>query len=183
MTPGAVGAINMERLNLVKSIIDRTIEFIEQVYIPDLLAIASFYKGWLTAAACRRRRAVLRRHPGQGQRLLARQPAAAARRHHQRRLDKVHEVDLKDPEQIQEFVNHSWYKYADESKGLHPWDGVTEPNYELGQGPNFKGTRPTSSRSTRAAKYSWIKAPRWRGHAMEVGPLARYIIGYVQPKQ
>jgi hydrogenase large subunit len=44
---GAVGAINMERLNLVKSIIDRTIEFIEQVYIPDLLAIASFYKGWL----------------------------------------------------------------------------------------------------------------------------------------
>ena len=29
-------------------------------------------------------------------------------------------------------------------------------------------------------KYSWIKAPRWRGHAMEVGPLARYIIGYTQ---
>ncbi len=28
------------------------------------------------------------------------------------------------------------------------------------------------------AKYSWIKAPRWRGHAMEVGPLARYVVGY-----
>jgi hydrogenase large subunit len=44
---GAVGAINMERLNLVKSIIERCIEFTEQVYIPDLLAIAKFYKGWL----------------------------------------------------------------------------------------------------------------------------------------
>jgi hydrogenase large subunit len=43
---GAVGAINMERLNLVSYIIDRTIEFIDQVYIPDLLAIASFYKDW-----------------------------------------------------------------------------------------------------------------------------------------
>jgi hydrogenase large subunit len=31
-----------------------------------------------------------------------------------------------------------------------------------------------------AAKYSWIKAPRWRGNAMEVGPLARYIVGYAK---
>jgi hydrogenase large subunit len=44
---GANGAINMERLNLVSSIIDRTIAFIDQVYIPDLLAIAGFYKGWM----------------------------------------------------------------------------------------------------------------------------------------
>ena len=44
---GAVGAINMERLNLVSEIIDRSIEFIEQVYIPDLVAIAGFYKDWL----------------------------------------------------------------------------------------------------------------------------------------
>ena len=43
---GAVGAVNMERLNMVGRIIDRTIEFIDNVYIPDLLAIASFYKDW-----------------------------------------------------------------------------------------------------------------------------------------
>jgi hydrogenase large subunit len=67
---GAVGAINMERLNLVKSIIERCIEFVEQVYIPDLLAIAKFYKGWLYGGGLSSRRAVLRRHPGQGQRLL-----------------------------------------------------------------------------------------------------------------
>ena len=43
---GAVGAINMERLNMVGKIIDDTIAFIDNVYIPDLLAIASFYKHW-----------------------------------------------------------------------------------------------------------------------------------------
>ncbi|MHB1582075.1 MAG: nickel-dependent hydrogenase large subunit, partial [Acidithiobacillus sp.] len=46
--PMAAGApVNMVQLNLVSSIIDRTIEFIDQVYLPDLLAIGSFYKGWL----------------------------------------------------------------------------------------------------------------------------------------
>ena len=98
------------------------------------------------------------------------------------KLDKIHEVDLKDPEQIQEFVNHSWYKYADESKGLHPFDGVTEPNYKP-EGPNFKGTRTRIENLDESAKYSWIKAPRWRGNAMEVGCLSRMVLGYVQPKQ
>jgi hydrogenase large subunit len=55
---------------------------------------------------------------------------------------------------------------------------VTEPNYELG--PNAKGTRTRIEALDENAKYSWIKSPRWRGHAMEVGPLARYIVGYAQ---
>ncbi len=44
---GAVGAINMERLNMVSKIINDSIEFIDKVYIPDVIAIASFYKDWL----------------------------------------------------------------------------------------------------------------------------------------
>ena len=43
---GAVGAINMALLNFVGDICNRTAEFIDQVYIPDLLAIAGFYKDW-----------------------------------------------------------------------------------------------------------------------------------------
>ena len=85
---------------------------------------------------------------------------------------------MRDPEQIQEFVDHSWYRYGEAGKGLHPWDGETQANYELG--PNAKGTRTNILEIDEAAKYSWIKAPRWRGHAMEVGPLSRYVIGYVQ---
>ena len=73
---------------------------------------------------------------------------------------------------------HSWYKYDDETVGLHPWDGVTEANYELG--PNAVGTKTNIEALDEQAKYSWIKSPRWKGHAMEVGPLARYIIGYAR---
>ncbi len=176
---GASGAINMERLNLVSSLIDRTIAFIDQVYIPDLLAIAGFYKGWMYGGGI------------SGQSLLSYgdipdnandysasnllMPRGAIINGD---LSKVHEVDLTDPEQIKEFIPHSWYKYPDESLGLHPWDGVTEPNYKLG--PNTKGDRTHIQELDEAAKYSWIKAPRWRGHAMEVGPLARYVIGYAQ---
>ena len=177
---GAVGAINIERLNLVKSIIDQSIEFTEKVYIPDLLAIASFYKGWLHGGGLSSKSVLSygdipdRANDHSAKNLLLPRGAII-----NGDLTKVHEVDLRDPEQIQEFVMHSWYKYADESKGLHPFDGVTEANYKP-EGKDFKGTRTRIEQLDESAKYSWIKAPRWRGHAMEVGPLARYIIGYVQ---
>ncbi|MBU1362552.1 MAG: nickel-dependent hydrogenase large subunit [Gammaproteobacteria bacterium] len=176
---GAVGAVNMERLNLVKSIIDRSIEFTEQVYIPDLIAIAKFYKGWLHGGGLSSKNVMSygdipdkANDYSAGNLLLPRGAIINGD------LSKVHEIDLKDPEQIQEYVNHSWYKYADESKGLHPFDGVTEPSFVLG--PNTKGTKTNIKELDEGGKYSWIKAPRWRGHAMEVGPLARYIIGYAQ---
>jgi hydrogenase large subunit len=95
------------------------------------------------------------------------------------KLDEIHPVDLKDPEQVQEFVAHSWYKYPDETKGLHPFDGITEPNFELGK--NTKGSKTNIKEIDEGGKYSWIKAPRWRGHAMEVGCLPRMVLGYLQP--
>ncbi len=177
---GSVGAINMERLNLVSSIIDRSIEFVEQVYVPDLLAIASFYKDWGAIGGGLSSQAVMSygdipEHANDylpGNLLL---PHGAIINGN---LNEIHEVDLSDRNQIQEFVNHSWYQYPDEKKGLHPYDGITEPKFELG--PNAKGTPTKIEAVDEGAKYSWLKAPRWRGHAMEVGPLARYIIGYAQ---
>jgi len=176
---GAVGAVNMERLNLISSIIDRTIEFIDSVYIPDLIAIASFYKDWTFGGGLSSRSVMsygdiperANDHSAENQ-LLPRGAIINGN------LAEVHDVDLRDPEQIQEFVTHSWFTYPDESKGLHPWDGITEPNFTLG--PNTKGTRTNIQAIDEGAKYSWIKAPRWRGHAMEVGPLARWVIGYAK---
>ncbi len=179
---GAVGAVNMERLNLVKSIIDRATEFVEQVYIPDLLAIGSFYKGWLYGGGLSSKNLLSYGDIPQkandytsGNLLLPRGAIINGK------LDEIHPVDLKDPEQIQEYVAHSWYKYPDETKGLHPFDGVTEPSFVLG--PNTKGTKTNIKELDEGGKYSWIKAPRWRGHAMEVGCLPRMVLGYLQPKQ
>ncbi len=178
---GAVGAINMERLNLVSSIIDRSLAFIEQVYIPDLLAIASFYKDWLHGGGLASRSLLsygdIPEHANDYSAASLRMPRGAIV---DGDLSTVHEVDLKDPEQIQEFVAHSWYSYDDETRGLHPFDGVTEPDFALG--PNTKGDASHIRELDESAKYSWLKAPRWRGHAMEVGPLARWVIGYAQGK-
>ncbi len=81
-------------------------------------------------------------------------------------LSKVHKFD---PEKISEHIKHSWYKYADESKGLHPKDGVTEPNYT--------GLNPDNT-CKENEKYSWVKAPRYDNKPMEVGPLSRVLIAY-----
>ena len=176
----AAGApINMERLNYVSSIVDKCIAFVNNVYIPDILAVGSFYKGWLYGGGLSGKNVLAygdipdKANDYSAGNLLMPQGAVI-----NGNLKEVHPVDVRDPEQIQEFVPHSWYKYPDEEKGLHPWDGITEPNYELG--PNLKGTKTNIEQIDEAAKYSWIKAPRWRGHAMEVGPLARYVVGYAQ---
>ncbi len=171
--------LNMVNLNLISSIIDQTREFIKNVYIPDILAVGQFYKGWLYGGGLSGMNVLSygdipdRANDYSAENLMMPRGAII-----NGNLKEVHPVDLRNPEEIQEFVPHSWYQYPDEAKGLHPWDGVTEPNYQLG--PNAKGSRTDIQQIDENAKYSWIKAPRWRGHAMEVGPLARYVIGYAQ---
>jgi hydrogenase large subunit len=173
------GGINMDWLNLVSSIIDRSIEFVDQVYIPDLKAIASFYKDWNYGGGLSGKNLMsyggfpdVANDWSQENMMM---PGGAILNGD---LSQVHEVDVRDPEQIQEFVTHSWYEYPDETQGLHPWDGITEPNFELG--PNAKGTKTNIEQIDEGAKYSFIKAPRWRGNAMEVGPLARYVVAYAR---
>jgi hydrogenase large subunit len=175
---GAAGApLNMATLNQISFIIDQTREFIKNVYLPDLLAVGKFYKGWLYGGGLSGMNVLSygdipdRANDYSAANLMMPRGAII-----NGNLKEVHPVDLRDPSEIQEFVPHSWYQYPDEARGLHPWDGVTEPNYQLG--PNAKGSRTNIEQIDEAAKYSWIKAPRWKGHAMEVGPLARYIIGY-----
>ena len=176
---GAVGAINMERLNLISSIIDQSIEFIDKVYLPDLKAIASFYKDWRFGGGLSFKSVMSygdipdKANDYSASNLLLPRGAII-----NGNLKEIHEIDLTAKDEIQEFVTHSWYKYENEQKGLHPWDGITEPNFVLGD--NTKGKRTAIESLDESAKYSWIKAPRWKGHAMEVGPLARYIIGYAQ---
>ena len=176
---GAVGAINMFYLNMVGSIIDRTIEFIEQVYIPDLLAIASFYKDWAKWGGGLSGMNVMSYGdfpdiPNDYSNKSMLMPSGVILGGN---LKEVLDVDLKAPDQVQEWVTHSWYKQSDEAKGLHPFDGETNPNFDIGKA---KGSRTNIENVDESAKYSWVKSPRWKGHPVEVGPLARYIVGYAR---
>jgi hydrogenase large subunit len=176
---GAVGAVNMAWLNQVSDIIDRSIAFVDQVYIPDLKAIAAVYKDWNYGGGLSSQNLLAygefpdRANDYSIESLMLPGGAIVGGD-----LATIHEVDPRDPEQIQEFVAHSWYRYPHETQGLHPWDGVTEPHFELG--PNFKGKKTHIEELDENGKYSWIKAPRWRGHAMEVGPLARFVVAYAR---
>jgi hydrogenase large subunit len=81
-------------------------------------------------------------------------------------LGEVLEVNMREESEIQEFIHRSWYEYeGGDQAGLHPWDGETKLKYT--------GPKPPYEHLDVENKYSFLKTPRWKGHAMEVGPLAR----------
>jgi hydrogenase large subunit len=163
-------AINAKRLAQVQSIIARMREFVDQAYVPDTLAIASFYKDWGTQGE------------GLGNFLCYGDlPARGMNRPEDflfprgvilgRDLSHVEPVDLDDPAQIQEFVARSYYEYSGgKEAGLHPYAGETNLHYT--------GPTPPYEQLDVAQSYSWLKSPRWKGKAMEVGPLARMLMLY-----
>jgi hydrogenase large subunit len=169
-----VNAINAERLAYVGKLLSDAKEFIEKVYIPDLMAVASFYKDWgaigggLDNYLCYGDLPMYG-YNDPGNFKFARGAILG------RNLSEIHEVDPADSQQIQEFVAHSYYDYSGgNGKGLHPWDGETKLNYT--------GPRPPYDYIDVDNKYSWLKTPRWKGHAMEVGPLSRMLVGYASGK-
>lgn len=174
---GAAGnMINEVTMNYMRDIAKASVEFVENVYLPDIKAIASFYPEWFKYGGGLVRKNVLcygdfPEIANDWSDKSLQMPAGAII---DGDLSKVHDVDLRDLNQIQEFVDHSWYTYPEGKQGLHPWEGVTEQAYELPEGS--VGTKTKFEWLGDKGKYSWVKSPRWNGHMMEVGPLARLIV-------
>ena len=163
-------AINAERLAFVGKLLADAKTFVEQVYIPDLLAIASFYKDWGAIGGGLTNYLAYGDLPtnGFGDPSKFKFPRGVIL---DRDLTKIHEVDAHDPQQVKESIAHSWYQYSEgDAAAKHPWDGETKLNYT--------GPQPPYDQLNVDGKYSWLKTPRWNGHAMEVGPLARMLVGY-----
>ena len=165
-------AINSKRLSQIQEIINQMRTFVDQVYIPDLLAIAGFYKDWGSRGEGLGNFLTYGDFPAAGKGMsdtssLLVPPGAILNRD----ITTIHEVDMNDPSQIQEYVAHSWYDYdGGKNQGLHPYDGETKLNYT--------GPKPPYSHLNVDESYSWLKSPRWKGNAMEVGPLARVLMMY-----
>jgi len=164
-------AVNAERLAMVGKLFEDAKAFVNQVYIPDLLAIASFYKSdWGAIGGGLTNYLSFGDFPmnGYNNPESFKMPRGAILN---RDLSKVHEVKAEDPNQIQEYINNSWYNYSKGDKvGLHPWEGETHLNYT--------GPKPPYEHLDFTQKYSWVKTPRWKGYPMEVGPLSRMLVGY-----
>jgi len=162
-------AINMERLNYIKTLIQDAMAVVEQMYIPDLLAVASFYPEWAAIGGGLGNYMAYGDVPENGIADVTkfRMPRGVILN---KNLSDVQPLDLADANQVQEEVAHSWYEYPEGKDSLHPWDGVTVPKYS--------GPKPPYQQLDENAKYSWLKSPRWKGNSMEVGPLSRMLVGF-----
>ena len=163
-------AVNAVGLQQVAQIIEQMRNFVDEVYLPDTLAIASFYKDWFKTGEGVGNFMTYGDFPESGSQdaktLLVPRGAILGRD-----LSHIEEVDLNSEQDIQEFVAHSWYDYGGgKDTGLHPYRGETKLNYS--------GPQPPYQNLDTTASYSWLKSPRWKGHAMEVGPLARVLMLY-----
>jgi len=165
-------AINTKRLSQVQDIITKMRNFVDQVYVPDTLAIAGFYKDWGMRGEGVGNFLTYGDFPEKGMDdpssyLIP--PGVIL----DRDLSTVHDVDLNDADQINEYVAHSWYDYSGgKNAGLHPYQGETSLNYT--------GPTPPYQQLDVEQSYSWLKSPRWRGRPMEVGPLARVLTLYAK---
>jgi len=164
--PDSQAAINMTTVTAMQTMIKEAKEFVAKVYIPDLLAVGSFYKDWAGYGAGVGNYLVYGEYPeGDGHDAPLFLPSGVIRNQD---LGNIEDLDTA---KITEFVTHSWYDYeGGDEQGLHPLNGETNPNYT--------GPKPPFDRLDLDAKYSWLKSPRYDGLPMEVGPLARMLVAY-----
>ncbi|MFW5924919.1 MAG: nickel-dependent hydrogenase large subunit [Myxococcota bacterium] len=164
--PDQQASLNVHTLARLKKLVEGARDFVDRVYIPDLLAIASFYKDWAGIGSGVGNYLVYGDYPqddGSDPELYIPSGVIFDR--------KFQEVQDLDPAKITEHVKHSWYQYdGGDEQGLHPFEGQTNPSYT--------GPKPPYERLDTAAKYSWLKSPRYEGKPMEVGPLARMLVSY-----
>ncbi len=171
INPNDMSTLNADRLSLIAQLIQRGQDFVDQVYLPDVLAIASFYKDW-GAIGQGLGNYMAYGDYGTDTQELADTYYLPNGLLTNRDLTSVADVSQ---DQVAEFIAHSWYTYQEgDNAGLHPYKGETNPKY-TGPTPPFDFLNTDS-------KYSWLKSPRYNGQAVEVGPLARMLIAYVRGK-
>jgi [NiFe] hydrogenase large subunit/hydrogenase large subunit len=162
-------ALNADKLAEISRLLTKAKNFVEKVYIPDLLAIASFYKDWAAIGSGVGNYLSYGEFPDPANGKQFFPPGIILGKD----LSKVQPIDQK---KIAEYVDHSWFEYAGgQGKGAHPFEGETEAKYT---GPKTPYKNLDTDR-----KYSWVKAPRYEEKPMEVGPLSKLLVAFASGHQ
>jgi len=157
----SLGTLTMDRLVMIRSLIDEILPFVYQVYLPDVCAIAGMYPEWFDiGAGVQNYMAVPDLPDGSGSNFDL--PGGVV---FSGDLNVVKTFKTAADEEFRQAVTedstHAWYKGG----ALHPWKGETNPEYT-----DFQDN----------GKYTWVKAPRYQGRPMQVGPLSNILVGYAQ---
>lgn len=156
-----LATINMERLAYLRSLMEETRAFVQQVYYPDLLALAASYKDWFGYGAGVTNYLAVPEFPEDTR---STQFALAGGVIRQGAVDQA--MVMRDHanegvvQNIRESVDRAWYE---QGEPRHPWQGETKPSYR-----EFAAE----------GKYTWCKAPRLNGEPMQVGPVAQILTNY-----
>ena len=159
--------INPERITLLNQLVKNGQTFVRQVYLPDVLAVAGFYREWFTHGEG------LGNFMAYGDYTMGSLKDPAGFFFPRgiilgRDLSEVHPFE---PTNVTEYVTRSWYEYPEGNQtGKHPSQGDTNPKYS--------GPKPPYEFLKTDEKYSWLKSPRYDNKPMEVGPLARALVAY-----
>ena len=147
-------SLTNERMAEFVGLFQETKKFIDECYIPDLLAVASYYKDWAAIGGTTHFMS-FGEFPAVENDLNSRwlPPGVILNRN-------LGQVDAFNPKLIEEHVRHSWYQG---DKAHHPFQGVTEPKYTSYEDRD---------------RYSWMKAPRYDKLSVETGPLATVLVAY-----
>ncbi len=172
INPNGDVALNAEGLGVIKGAIEAMVDFVDKVYLPDILAIAPYYLDWAQWGENVGNFLSWGEFPLGDPRDIGNQfiPRGVILNGN---LDELIEPDPKDFAEVQEFIANSWYDYeGGKGVGLHPFEGETSLNY-TGPDTPYDHLNVDSDEG-----YSWLKSPRFRELPMEVGPLARVLIMY-----
>jgi Ni,Fe-hydrogenase I large subunit len=165
--PDSQAALNTHTIGQLQSLVASARDFVSRVYLPDLLAIATFYKDWAGHGKGVGNYLVFGEYPEDDTatpQLFIPQGIIRGR--------DLSKIETFDRAKVAEYVTHSWYRYeGGDAVSLHPLKGETSPNYT--------GPDPPYERLNTDSKYSWLKSPRYSDEPMEVGPLARMLVAYV----
>jgi [NiFe] hydrogenase large subunit len=148
------GELSAARLNTFRTYLEEALRFVDTAYIPDLKLVAARYPEWTGLG---------RFHNFMACGEFPQGPSLPGDLFMPQGMilngDYLHVQPL-DQALITEHVARSWYV------------GTTEQHPQTGQTlPSFTGLDTDD-------RYSWSKAPRYDSQAMEVGPLARVLVGY-----
>jgi hydrogenase large subunit len=158
--------LNMAKLYQVKELLASAKQFIEQVYFVDVCAIGAMYADWLAYGRGVTNYLAVPDLPVDANATTFDLPGGTIVGGD---LTSVRAISsFEDPyfqKNVSECISHAWYE-GDWTR--HPYQEETVPHY-------------TSYDADR--KYSWIKAPRFDGRPMQVGPLAQVLVGLAQNHQ